>query len=394
MVLTKETAASVLALLLVLVVPITLSGLWKESLSGYLVPTQTPKAAGESRGVQPGLQCVEPPLCDSPRLTLRGLMVCAMRRQPLQTGSRVYRQYARERLRSLLPRFVRGQLSLGSIMAAVERKLLHPEEPLVMHFAGDNGVGKTRTAEAISLAVGQRCARSGCTLGDSTLVLSGTSYDGLSIAEFRRAVVPAIVRHARAFPGNGVLLINELTSLDQEKVRLLMPVLGRGNAFPEHPEVDLSALIVIVTTDFGREGRTQGRSMEEMRAFISAEFRELYSQTSASNIRVFPFLPVSLQTAAEIAAEAVLEMGCSTCGRPVAASEDTVSLLVERVKPILAVENGRAVVQQVVESVGGLLDKACVEEEGAGAVDISVGLNDGGDLVAVVSSPSSRATKE
>lgn len=91
----------------------------------------------------------------------------------------------------------------------------------------------------------------------------------------------------------------------------LMPLIGRRNTFPSHPEVDLRGQIVIITTDFGHEGRTRGKSVNEMRKFIHDEFRHLYGNVSTlSLVHTFPFLPVALDTARSIVHLAINEIAC------------------------------------------------------------------------------------
>ncbi|CCW62658.1 unnamed protein product [Phytomonas sp. EM1] len=300
--------------------------------------------------------CIDPPLCSSPRISFKGRVLCLLRASPFDHRGEAYRAYVRGRLQGLGPRLVKGQYSLQSILHSVAYKLTHMHEPLVLHLAGDNGVGKTRTAEAISLAMAQRCGNEDCSLGESTLVLSGTSYDGMSLSEFRRSIVPTICRHAARFPNNGVLIINDLSALEPQKVKLLLPVLGRGERFPEFPRVDLARLIVIVTTDFGKEGLTQGKSLAEMRDFINAKFQELYTQRSTSIIQTLPYLPISLETALEIVYMTVQDLSCRY-QKLLTIDDDAALWIVEKTKQLLPVENGRAVVQEVMRSVVPLLEE-------------------------------------
>lgn len=311
--------------------------------------------------------CTEPPLCASPRRSLLARVRCAIQRFPLSPRGDRYGRYVRHRLYSLGPQMVKGSYAVDAVVKSVERKLRHRSEPMVLHFAGDNGVGKTRLAQVVSLAMGMRCGNDECTLGDSTLELSGTSYDGLSTSEFRQAIVPVIAKHATLFPDNGVVVLNDLSALSPDKVRVLLPLFGRGDAFPEFRAVPMSRLLVLITTDFGREGRTRGKSLQEMQQLINEEFSALYTHWSTSYVYSFPFLPISLDTAQEIARMAVGELSCATpslrCPSTssgyfvprVHLSDDAVLWLVERVKALLSVENGRAVVQEVRNSVEPLL---------------------------------------
>lgn len=302
--------------------------------------------------------CPALPLCAQSTRTFAQRVRCSVGRRPLDVTAREYRQYVSARLQRSVSQSMRGQLLAPSVLELVRYKLSHPFEPMVLHFAGDNGVGKTRLAELISLAYAQRCGDEACSVGDSTLVLSGTGYDGLTTAEFRKAVVDLVTRHAQDHPRDGVIIINELSSLDPSKVRVLLPLLGRASEFPEHPEVKLSTQLVILTTDFGREGRTRGKSLSEMRSFIDSEFAELYSAQSASYVRTLPFLPISLETAAAIARVSVTELGCAA-NPPLrlAITDAAVLWLVERTKAMLSAENGRVVAQEARLHVGALVER-------------------------------------
>lgn len=308
------------------------------------------------RGEEAPSFCVEAPLCNNDQRTVVGDLMCRLWPMPLDPTSAAYRRYAVRRLRTQVSKTVTGQYVVEPVIRDVEQKLLHLHHPLVLHFAGDNGVGKTHLAESISLALGQRCGNEECSIGDSTLLLSGAGYDGLTLGEFRQSIVPRVAQHAKVYPHNGVVIINELTSLEPEKVHLLLPLLGRSSYFPEYPDVDISRLLVILTTDFGHEGRTQGKSLSEMRAFVNEEFRELYSAQSTSYIRTFPFLPISLETAADIVRMTVRDAGCRY--HPplhLSVEESAVQWLVEKSKPLLSVENGRIVAQETYMTIGPLL---------------------------------------
>ncbi|KPA79351.1 hypothetical protein ABB37_05798 [Leptomonas pyrrhocoris] len=309
------------------------------------------------------LYCPAPPLCDQATRTFSQRVVCGLGKSPLKPGSKEFRAYVVTRLHGFVKESLKGQLMAPAVVEMVEYKLHHPYEPMVLHFAGDNGVGKTRLAELISLAYGQRCGDELCTVGDSTLVLSGTGYDGLSTAEFRKAVVELVTRHARRHPRDGVVVINELSSLEPGKVRVLLPLLGRASEFPEHFDVKISTQLVVLTTDFGREGRTRGKGLSEMRSFINSEFTDLYSAQFASHVRTLPFLPISLDTAGEIVRVVAKEIGCSATPPVRLAITDTAVLwLVEKTKGSLAVENGRAVAQETKLHVGSLMERLQADE--------------------------------
>ncbi|KAL7701445.1 hypothetical protein N2W54_004786 [Lotmaria passim] len=307
--------------------------------------------------------CPAPPLCHQQTRTLHQRVVCAVGGSPLHPYSNEFHRYVLTRLSHFVEESIKGQLMAPAVLEFVRYKLHHPYEPMVLHFAGDNGVGKTRLAELVSLAYGQRCGDELCSTGDSTLVLSGTGYDGLTTTEFRTLIVRLVTQHAQLHPRNGVVVLNELSSLEPEKVRVLLPLLGRARAFPERPDVPISTQLVIITTDFGREGRTRGKSLSEMRSFIDSEFKDLYSAQSASHVRTLPFLPISLDTAAAIVRVVVREIGCTaTPPLRLGIADAAVLWLVERTKATLSVENGRAVAQETKLHVGALVERLLSEK--------------------------------
>lgn len=298
-------------------------------------------------------KCALPPLCDSPYLTKRGKLFCILFTNPLPFDSSLYQRYARNRLEYIEKFFVFGQPAVKDILALIQQKLRRPYEPMILHFAGDNGVGKTRMAQAISLSLGQRCHRSthySCDYGDSTIEFSGSSYVGYSLESFRRDVVRKIIVHVKEFP-IGVVVINEFSSLSREQTHVLLPLLGRGSAFPEDSTADLRGQLVILTTDLGSEGRTRGKKRSEIELLVHSEFRDLYSDLAVSYMHTSVFLPVDLDVAEEIIRSEIHLFSCFN-GRRVKPtlnpSPTSVHFILESVKRELPSENGRCIRQKVV----------------------------------------------
>ncbi|ORC88872.1 uncharacterized protein TM35_000153030 [Trypanosoma theileri] len=325
--------------------------------------------------------CVEKPLCSSQH-TFFGIIKCSLYRYPVSVERIDYKNMILARFKRLSRHYLKGQEHvIEGVIKDISVKLENPDKPLVLHFAGDNGVGKTTLAQLISLALGLRCSDLACTVGDSSLVLSGVSYDGFSVAEFRRDVVQKIVQHATLFPKNGVVIINDLGALHPDLVRVLLPLLGRASSFPEAPSVLLSSLTVIITTDFGRQGRTQGKSLTEMRRIVEDDFKNLYSQLSSSMIRTYPFLPTSLETAREIVQLTIHNFKCRNKDviNDIQANEDVVSWFIDLVRDDLPMENGRCVANAVEAAVGpGVLDH--LREKITESMSLHVDLDDDGTV--------------
>lgn len=333
-------------------------------------------------------ECSLPPLCNSPYLTKKGKVLCFLFQNPYDFESAPYQLYARKRLEYVEYFFVVGQPAVKEIIQLVQQKISRPYEPMILHFAGDNGVGKTLMAQAISLALGQRChprARHSCEYGDSTLEFAGSSYVGYSLESFRADIVKKVVQHVMDFP-IGVVVINEFSSLSREQASVLLPLLGRGTAFPEYPSVDLRGQLVILTTDLGSEGRTRGKKRSEIELLVHDEFRDLYSVLAASYMQSLAFLPVDLDVAEEIIRREIRFFGCVSGRRKRPAVEPSaqfLSFVLESVKRDLPSENGRCIYRKVVS----ILDYLFLELErqvDAEFVDTrkiaTVGLSESGEV--------------
>ncbi|CCW64570.1 unnamed protein product [Phytomonas sp. EM1] len=289
------------------------------------------------------------------------------------------RAHALRELRELLSSRLYGQPHVvDALIEVVRYKIYHPLEPTVVHLAGDNGVGKTFTARLVSRALSLRCGGNspGCEAGDNLLTISGTSFEGLPLEEARRDVVGRLSRHLRAFP-HGLVLIDDLTAMDPALVAALAPLFGRGTHFPEqlypaYPDdptppagpttaskgkavsasaavaaasaPPVSQLLVFITTDLGKQGRTRGRSLREIETMVRGAFTELYGALLPAYTHTFAYLPFSAGTAEAVVRGAVAQLPCelfdggggATASPPVIASdidEAAVAFLVQQLRP-------------------------------------------------------------
>lgn len=277
------------------------------------------------------------------------------------TSDTATRAQALADLRELLTTRIKGQPQVVQpLYDVLHRKVTYPRQPTVLHFAGDNGVGKSYTARLISQALSLRCAgdRDVCDAGDNLLTIAGSGFDGMALPEARRRIVQLVMQHTANYP-HGVVLIDDLTAMDPALVRMLAPLFGRaahfpeqlssGSADPHHHQnggggssssrnrnaaaPSLADLIVCITTDFGQQGRTVGRSSQEIESLIQTDFADLYGTLLPAFTRTFIYLPFDQQTAAAVVRGAVEELPCTMGEHLVRASaiaDDAVHFLVER----------------------------------------------------------------
>jgi ATP-dependent Clp protease ATP-binding subunit ClpA len=191
------------------------------------------------------------------------------------------------------------------------------------------------------------------------LVVAGSSYAGMDAVTARKLVVPTIIRHATEHPF-GIVLLDDLTAMDPEVVRCLYPLLGRGEHFPEAPAVSLHRLTVIVTTDFGDQGQTQGLTPTEIRGLVDKHFGATFGVAAVANVLTFPFLPFTNETVKRIVAQRIASLPCRY-SQVSFASYQTNSLVLESfladrsAVTSLRNENGHALMKMVDEKIDRLV---------------------------------------
>ncbi|KEG08424.1 hypothetical protein DQ04_07221050 [Trypanosoma grayi] len=363
-----------------------------------LIPAETPVLCDAAAETVPMTQwtCPRCPICSVGGVPLMTKLfyclpsslpsVVARRELPFDTNKKLRRR-AMEDVEELLLTHVVGQEHVTSaIVDAMRRKLANPREPLVLHFAGDNGVGKTYTARLLSLATSLRCSvsRPQCDAGDNLLVVSGTGYDGLPVADARKRIVTLVTAHQRLYPHgivllddlsamhpnlvaaahqrlypHGIVLLDDLSAMHPNLVAALAPLFGRAERFAEQPHdvPSLTQLTVIATTDFGRQGRTWGRSLVQVQQMVRDEFASLYGTLVPAYARTMVFVSFTRRAAERMVHNAVAALPCTAQlggGHVVASSiEDVaVAFLVERHREMWeGKENGHALRRAVEDTL-------------------------------------------
>jgi len=284
---------------------------------------------------------------------------------------------------------LRGQdEAVRRIMNALVHKLMNPEESLVLHFAGDQGTGKTFASELISLAWSRRCSSRylpSCPSGDSLLSIDFTSLRGKKKDELVDYVVATIEAHAKRYP-HGIVTLNDVQVLNQQQLEALAPLLGRGDSFDGHAggqnRLATNKLLMILTTDFGEAGRTTGMNSKRLETLIRDEFRaKLSSRVEATMISV-PFLPIAPAVAKEVVE---VNLKLAQCAFPsiktLTYDEEVVDFIVEDRIDHLPQNNAREVARHTRFITSALLNEAT---RGATAAGVHIHLRVGDDGVKAV----------
>jgi ATP-dependent Clp protease ATP-binding subunit ClpA len=298
-----------------------------------------------------GKDCGRCPLCEKESW---GRLSCAIR-------SRSPRASDRPDIKRCLAHMV-GHTLIGqdaaveTVVAQVTHKLTQPGTALVLHFAGDNGVGKTLMAYTISLALSLRradvCGSVACAFGDQLMSLSGPGLQALSDDAVRDVIVQRVTAHLRKYP-SGIVLIDDAQVIPPKAFRALAPLLGAGHVFPDHPDVPLNQALVILTTDFGREGRTRSVVDEaELLKLIHEEMAAAYENADVKTMRTVPFLPLGTEDAIRVFDSLVANAPCRFPQIHAAVAGDGVAATIIRElneDGLIVTRNARAIADRVTD---------------------------------------------
>jgi ATP-dependent Clp protease ATP-binding subunit ClpA len=206
-----------------------------------------------------------------------------------------------------------------------------------------------------------------------------TGFTGLEVSEVRRAVVTQIVEHLTAFP-TGIILIDDIQTLREEHFKVLAPLLGRGpSRFVEAPEVPLNKATVILTSDFGKEGRTRGLNDQALRTIAEDTLREAFDHIDLRAVTTVPFKPFTVEYAKELIRHHVVTLPCRMNSvKAAAVSEEAISWLLRDMQEHdqITNENGRAISQRLSEAeVEAKLSEYFVEESVPADAELTVALD-------------------
>eukprot|EP01132_Coremiostelium_polycephalum_P004907 gene4907-6118_t len=172
---------------------------------------------------------------------------------------------------------------------ALLRKIKNPNEKLVIHSAGDNGLGKTLTARLFSRVLFENGEG---IKGDGEFLVIGEEYrtsDTLNSdsTEFSKTRLWNRIVNQLMYIPNSVIIIDEIQKFHPTVLLSLEPFLdGQTISVPvnsrdlddtkNHIKIDTSMATFILTSDFEKEGMTSGMSMDDLKEMIVLFFQSIY----------------------------------------------------------------------------------------------------------------------
>jgi ATP-dependent Clp protease ATP-binding subunit ClpA len=332
------------------------------------------------------VECAQCPICDRPWgfWKVTHAWVCRWGRAELPKSEV---QTAKRCLKDMLQDSVVGQKDATErVLRLMVEKLDHPARRLVMHFAGDNGVGKSLVANTISLAVSLRQAGGagdeGQGHGNAMRVLSAPGLAAMDVAASRTAIVAQVTQHLRRHP-HGIILIDDAQALSPDHFKLLAPLLGSGDSFPDAPDVRLDTCTVILISDFGKEGRTRALAPSEIEAAVHDDMSRAYEHADTKLMKTIVFLPLGGQDALAIVKRVVERTPCRDPRVLTATIDDDAALILVRElneRDYIRTRNARAVADRVFEVVDGGLSLYFVDVGQDTRVRLHVRLTSDGEV--------------
>eukprot|EP01001_Neometanema_parovale_P007105 NODE_3425_length_1222_cov_108.072793_g3251_i0.p1 GENE.NODE_3425_length_1222_cov_108.072793_g3251_i0~~NODE_3425_length_1222_cov_108.072793_g3251_i0.p1 ORF type:complete len:365 (-),score=42.44 NODE_3425_length_1222_cov_108.072793_g3251_i0:63-1157(-) len=183
-----------------------------------------------------------------------------------------------------------------NLRRVISMKLDQPDKQVNMHFAGDNGVGKTWLSRLISSAMFSKSSRLWPDAGQGYYAISFNhipeTASESALEEERKLILDQIHRALLHCP-QAVILVDELQNMHWALAKALVPAL-KGEPIKGVPSKNA---IFILTSDFGHEGHASGLTVEQIRKEVYSFSAHLYKDdlAMANQMIVLPFAAMDRQ---------------------------------------------------------------------------------------------------
>jgi len=203
---------------------------------------------------------------------------------------------------------------LERVLGLVTLKMGDWDRRINLHFAGDNGVGKTWLAKTIGAALSMKPSRRLPGSGTNFHMLDVLQYidldqsDNVVLKAARDDLMKEIATVLTQCP-RAVILVEEIELLPPKVATALIP-LFKGNPIGKVPT---KWATFIMTSDFGRQGMAAGMSWEQVEQKVREVFEGLYTDlTISSYVTILPFTSFTAVDFHAIATARFRRLPCNT----------------------------------------------------------------------------------
>jgi len=197
---------------------------------------------------------------------------------------------------------IKGQKdAMETLLGGISKKLSNQKTPFLVHLAGDNGVGKTLSAVLLSAALSQYPHATIQKGGEVLLFIHGSEYGSLSntdtegIAAAAREITETVLEHCKKYPTVSVIVLDEVTQLPPNLVTALGPIFSAVQSGSSLRGIDLSGVYLFVTSDFGSDGMTTGKSSTDVRNLLWNRVDKVYKMdNNFKKLNIVPFLALTV----------------------------------------------------------------------------------------------------
>ncbi|KAF2073256.1 hypothetical protein CYY_005418 [Polysphondylium violaceum] len=191
--------------------------------------------------------------------------------------------------------------SVKEMKSLLLRKLLHPDEPIVIHLAGDHGLGKTLSSKLFSRVL----FKSGSEVeGDGLFLISGEDYKIVSDVDVKKKIELQREKLFNAIAAQlsqcsySVIVIDEIQKVHKDILSVLEPFFDGQPIFYHKTtgathKIESSKATYIMTSDFEKQGMAS-KSASEIKELVSLFFKSFYSKQEKLTklvTSIIPFLP-------------------------------------------------------------------------------------------------------
>jgi len=162
------------------------------------------------------------------------------------------------------------------------------------HIAGENGVGKSFATTLLAQTLYQYN-------DEGFILISGTNFEGneRSVVERHKETLFNLIAQQLEKCSKSLIIIDEVQYIHATTLRVLQQFMEPSNDYvvrPDGRKVYKSDAIIGLVSDFGREGRTKGMTLEELQQLVLQHTRELWdADTKQSQLidYIFPFVALT-----------------------------------------------------------------------------------------------------